>query len=54
MATAQLLLASMGEQPTEAVECLEKAGKQILRAGAILRKLDDQIAGRAFQDSAPS
>jgi phosphoglycerate-specific signal transduction histidine kinase len=54
IATARLLLGSMGEQPTEAVECLEKAGKQILRAGVILRKIDDQLAGRVSQDSAPS
>ena len=49
IATAQLLLASASEHPTEIVECLDKAGQQVFRAGVILRKLEDQIAGRIFQ-----
>jgi two-component system sensor kinase FixL len=51
--TAQLLLrAPDGRQSREAVNCLERAGEQILRAGDILRHLSDLFAGDAVGNSA--
>jgi hypothetical protein len=49
-----LLLGSTGEQPTEAVNYLKKAEQQILRAGALLNKLDEQIARGDFRGSVDS
>lgn len=40
---ALLILGPLAEQRPEAVDCLEKAEQQILRAGGILQDLDEQI-----------
>lgn len=51
---ALLLLGSLGEQPMEAVDCLKKAGQEILRAGGILGDLGQQISGNDVEDSSES